>query len=396
MLLFNPKSVIKHIFLPLYLIMSLTSSAQTKEQLPLIKSIERYCVDSLQPKGALVSIDYKMKRWNEAYNETGWILDEDKEHLIVLTLKGYRSSILKKYLVKRTVLKSDFEIIGKLTSDRFGRSDWNHAAKNYYLALWAYKSKKHRLAEKALSILNISDQTNDAVKTLFGHLYFNRMLEAYSHARDYREVIYYGMYLAQPQFEGFEYRSQAIALANQLKGRPDDFKTFCLPDSAAWEQLKITMNRKEQLNYLLDRLHLLNCIQNGQPAFIDYSDDQSSISQDSFRILFDQPWQRRREYKVINPYTEILQMKLAPAEVEIIVPCIADTSFIPTYSYFRDFRTQRHLETYQEVIENILFKITNKRMYEYRPDGLPQKIVQNRIDSFMTWCKKNEGLTNYK
>jgi hypothetical protein len=55
-------------------------------------------------------------------------------------------------------------------------------------------------------------------------------------------------------------------MAQQLPHRMGDFQTFKLPTAAEWAALKKKLTRAEQIDYLCERLLLLNCFQMGQPG----------------------------------------------------------------------------------------------------------------------------------
>jgi hypothetical protein len=103
--------------------------------------------------------------------------------------------------------------------------------------------------------------------------------------------------------------------------------------------------------------------------------------------------------KVINPYAEILAMKPKISEVEIFLPYLNDTSFIPTFWYWRDFRHIRKLYRVNMVIADLIFNITQHDFFgsdDYN-DGFDEisKLTlierNNLIEVIRTWCKEHSG-----
>src|SRR5207245_5012670 len=94
-----------------------------------------------------------------------------------------------------------------------------------------------------------------------------------------------------------------IGLAAQLPRRGDDFVKLKLPTPAEWEGLKKQLTRAQQIDFLCERMRLLNCFQQGQPAGIELSQKQFA---EPCGISRDASWggsQGRTE--VINPLLEL-------------------------------------------------------------------------------------------
>src|SRR5207248_2306173 len=102
---------------------------------------------------------------------------------------------------------------------------------------------------------------------LLGWRYHDATLQAFSHERDYDAAIRFAVHLSKPVFDGYEYQDRAKELAQQLKvRRGEDFKTLALPTTRQWPQIRAAMTRDKQIEFLGQRLRLLNCFQWGQPG----------------------------------------------------------------------------------------------------------------------------------
>jgi hypothetical protein len=142
-------------------------------------------------------------------------------------------------------------------------------------------------------------------------------------------------------------------------------------------------------------LRLLNCIQPGQPADINYSDYQYSIPIAESRKLNVEYWVYSPKYTVINPYTALIQMKLSPQETALLLPGLLDETYIPSYYYFRDFMSSRTLFKVSRVTHHLLFEITDKGFYTQQTfDSLSLEEKKAEVEKIREWCNENAGLTH--
>ena len=220
------------------------------------------------------------------------------------------------------------------------------------------------------------------------------MLSAYSYEKNYQKAIAIGNHLSGDVFNGYEYQREAISLALQLKNNPEDFRMFLLPDSLDWMALKQKLNRQDQIIYLAERLRLLNCIQPGQPAWIGYGMDQFSIPYSESRKLSISYWDRNEKYEVINPYSELIKMKLNMRETELLLPYLLSNDYIASYSYFRDFMPERTLHKVSWVVNRLLYEITNKVFFDqHNFDLLPLDQKKAEVEKIQQWCDDNAALS---
>lgn len=220
------------------------------------------------------------------------------------------------------------------------------------------------------------------------------MLSAYSYERNYEKAIVFSKHLSKDIFHTYNYQNEAIALTAQLQKNTEDFKAFHLPDSLEWERIKQQWSRKEQILFLAARLRLLNCIQPGQPADINYADHQYAISYVESHKLNVSYWEPSAKYSVINPYTLLLQMKLTPQEMELLLPYLLDETYIPSYYYFRDFMPSRTLHKVNRVAHDLIFEIANKNFYSQQTfDLLSFDEKKAEVEKIRQWCHENAALS---
>jgi hypothetical protein len=266
--------------------------------------------------------------------------------------------------------------------------------KDYLLELWLYKKGEFKYS-KQLAAKNDRDADDKQIRDDFGIIYYDEMLSEMSVERDYKEAIVFGEHLSGKIFNGYEYQQEAIALTRQLKDYSEDFKTFRLPDSTEWSGLKQKLDRRGQVLYLAERLRLLNCIQSGQPGGISYDMPQFAISMPEAFGNGVSYWEPTTRYRVVNPYVELIRMKLNPAEIEFLLPYLLTETYIPSYTYFRDFRPERTVHKLTWVVHDLIFEITNQRFFTFKyfeSASLAQKKAE--VEKIRKWCDENASLSN--
>jgi hypothetical protein len=224
-----------------------------------------------------------------------------------------------------------------------------------------------------------------AVRDLLGHHYHQELLLAFSHERDYGRALELARHLAGPRFAEYEYQERARELAAQLAARRDDFTTLTLPGPAAWAKLRAGLSRAEQVGYLAARLRLLNCIQWGQPGGVSYQDPQHAVSQARLAA-----GGGVRPEPVINPFTELLALKLTVAELPLLVPRLADESFMPTFSYWRDFHPQRTLHRVSWAVAEVVNAVAQRDLADLAAYQAADAAGRARhLARIVDWCRAN-------
>lgn len=341
----------------------------------------------------LVSKSYGNNEYKEDYY--GWVNKQDEKHLFFLNINGKELEIEKRELTQMKPMPLNQETIDSLISRgrRHVVEDWGNFASTYELVLWLYKKGHVGLSKQLLPERPVFFADTN-LRDGFGALYYDAMLSAYSNQRNYEKAIAFGEHLSGGVFKGYEYQKESIALTRQLKNNPADFKTFRIPDSLEWRALKQKLTRNEQIVYLADRLRLLNCIQPGQPAGVSYDMYQYSMPYIDAGKSGVSYWDHNATYAVINPFVELLLMKLNLKETELLLPYLLTDTYIPTYNYHRDFFPERNLHKLSWVAETLVFKITDK-LFFYRLDFDALTLEQQKAEvaKIKKWCDENAALS---
>lgn len=257
------------------------------------------------------------------------------------------------------------------------------------VSVWAFQKGLKKDAARLLfpRLNNMGDERwlKWATRDLFAHPIHQEMLELFSHNRDYEETLKLAETLSSPFFKEYQYHDRAVELAKQIKVRKDvDFKTLFLPDEKMWKKIKSTMSREDQIKFHADRLRLLNCFQFSQPGGVNYRDPQSANA--GYRYDKNEP--------VINPYNELLDMKITLAELPVLVPYLGDENFMLTFSYWRDFHPNRTFHQVNWAVAKIIDDAAKSNLSElnayYRKNDSEKK---QHIENIIDWCLKNKHLT---
>jgi hypothetical protein len=331
-----------------------------------------------------VSIKDDVENYTEDFY--GWIHTKDRESVRFLTVTGADIELEKKLITVKIPLPLNEETINTLKSwiqntGLFGLDDFSD---DKILILWLYQKGKEDYSKRFLPKKH-SDWffSDESIKDGFGVLYCDAMFSAYAKQRNYSKAIVLGKHLSRSIFSNFEDQKSAIALTHQLKTEMKDFKSFRLPDSVEWFKLKQKLNREHQTIYLADRLRLLNCILFSNPGSINYKMDQYSVSSDEADTLGFPYWRHYTRYKVINPFSELINMKLNPRETELLLPYLMQDIYIPSLEYER-------LHKLSWVVQSLLFEITGKHfLNQFYFDRLTPDEKKAEIAKIKRWCDEN-------
>lgn len=357
-------------------------TVRLKEKIALFDKYAMYDVSKLK---TLIKI-YTHSQFKTEFNFVGWVINDSGSHFKFFT---YDMRLIDDNSLKVDSLvtvcpeniKSELPKNKNLFDTDFG--------KYYLLASWLFKNGYSSYAYYYL----ISNENKLPADTFimqdFATRNYDNLLKSFSRDRNYKEALIYATYLLDKKFENYEYHNTIKDLAAQLKSREDDFDKFKNPDTTAWLKLKKNLNREQQIEYLLDRLQLLNCIQPGQPGRISYASSQSSISAYELGKMGMNIFNFDRKYLVINPYNELMAMKFSPKEIKSITPYLLDDNYIPTYSYSRDFFPERTLHQVSWVVYEIISKTLNKEFVnDLDIAHLSQQQQKELIIQIESWCDK--------
>jgi hypothetical protein len=378
--------------------------------------INTLILDKVTEKASFVTIqchipDPNNYDWKPEYK--GWIIDESDTSIKLLDYSAQEINIEKKSANIRpaSLREESTKLLNNSFFDqRRGGEVRPHFGYEiiplYTMATWCFNNN---IRDQALTLIfDLIDNTPDdstfsiQVVNLFGSLYYNELLYTFSQERDYKNSILLSKHLGKPEFKAFCYRKEAIQLGEQLIDRTIDFKTLTLPNETTWDSLRKELSRQEQIKYLTDRLRILNCIQDSQPGGISFSSTQYSIPISFFsksipaksnfplRNIDD----KLKKYEVINPYDELIKMKLTPLEIKIIAPYLAGSDYILAYSFHRDFAPQRVLFKVSFVASDIILKSIGKEFLDLNVfETFDNDSKQKEIAKIIGWCDENSNKT---
>jgi hypothetical protein len=78
------------------------------------------------------------------------------------------------------------------------------------------------------------------------------------------------------------------------------------------------------------------------------------------------------------------------SEIEILLPYLNDLTFIPTYWYWRDFSGSRKVFRLNEVILDLINKVTKEHFFDIKTfNNLTPGEKYQKIEEIRLWCIKN-------
>jgi len=337
---------------------------------------------------------------------SAWVLEEKGNTLRVLTLFGNEDTFPTEHVKAqpRTLAeeaKAMFDVRAKAKDDQEAKGGMSRRGgltgqfEPGYLSLpeglvaaWSY-ARGDKAVTASILFPRMDEMADDrwlswVVRDYLGHAYQQEMLDEFSHKRDYSRTLSLARHLAKPIFEDYQYQERAKLLAVQLEKRGEDFKTFVLPKPDEWKEQQKNLDRAGQIRYLAEHLRLLNCIQWGQPGGVNYKDDQ-----------FAEPLgDGREEHRtpVINPLVELSKLKLEVTDLPLMVPFLADESFMPTYSYWRDFHPSRTLHQVNRAVAGIVNDAAKRDLGDLRAySDLDEAGKKRHLEKILAWVTANSG-----
>lgn len=236
------------------------------------------------------------------------------------------------------------------------------------LALWLHKINFDNLGIEVLSSMTDEAKNNEHLKEGFGALYYLQMLHAYCLDRNLTRTKEIAEYLKVSYFDSFYYQKIALQLSSQLDRRPRDFQSLVLPSTAEWINFKTELNTEERLQYLTERIHLLNCFSHPTEKKIWLDGPQTSVPFHAltFTDVDSTYYKSVYEFQVINPYWEVLRMNIQFVDAKVLMPLLLDSSFIPTMYSSGNNKSHLHLVRYNDVISLILYELTGRNFIEIK------------------------------
>jgi hypothetical protein len=295
---------------------------------------------------------------------------------------------------------------GPLTGQFEGSGASLHEA---ILAAWLYRAERYdeaaRVLLPALDTLYEDRHLTAMVRGRMGEIRGYRMLVAFAGDRDYAAALKEAR-LIVAKYPGTRFERYAKGLAEQLPRRMDDFTKFKLPTAAEWTEQKKKLTREQQIDFLCERLRLLNCFQEGQPGGYD---DHATQYAEPCGIAADASWGLNKgKTEVINPLTELVGrrrwsdddkpppkgLELTLKDVPHLSKHLRDDWYQPTVSFWRDFHPDRHLSSTRPEIAGIINGLAQRDLCNTRGWGeLKPEQIDKEIERINRWAKENENKT---
>jgi hypothetical protein len=306
---------------------------------------------------------------------------------------------------KQDTAFSDLSEQGPLTGQFRGSGATLYEA---VLGAWLYRAGRDAEAARvllpALDSLYADRDLVAMVRHRLGEIHGYRMLVAFAGDRDYDRALRHAK-LIDERYPGTRFHHYARGLAEQLPRRRDDFTKLKLPTPAAWADLKKKLTREEQIEFLCERMRLLNCFQMMQPGGYDPGDTQYA---EACGMKPDASWGLRRgKTEVINPLTELrgpynwydrdgkprpVGMALTLKDVPRLSKYLRDDWYMPTVSFWRDFAPDRHLASTRPQIAEIINGLAGKDVCKVDGwDRLTPAEVDREIERINRWAAANAG-----
>ncbi len=284
-----------------------------------------------------------------------------------------------------------------------------HGAGLYEILLghWLYTTKQDELAARVLlPALDTLYQDQDLVRiarTELGEVLGYQMLGAFVGDRDYAKAEKLARRLAD-KFPQTRFHAYAVRLADELPQRKDDFDKLKLPTPKDWAALQAKLKRDEQIDYLCQRLRLLNCFQMGQPGGYDITETQYA---EPCGISDNAAWgYRRGKTEVINPVVELMGsrerdekavkgLELKTADIALLAPYLKDDHYLLIVSFWRDFAADRTLHGTRGLFAGIINYLAKQDLcrserYERMSEAERDKDIQRIV----AWAKANAEKTD--
>ena len=355
-------------------------------------------------KWAKFTVTYPKQGRDYVESFQGWLLSDGNEHVEILDLFGRRLRHAKPLTkIEPSTLQDQAKALVELRTKPAKDDEYPLAALSRQgmltgqfeasfisapealVAAWLYQRGDKRLtAELLFPRIEAADDDRwlrEVVLNLLGNTYHLEMLDAFSE-RDYDRTIRLARHLARPIFDGYVYQDRAKQLANQLAKRADDFKAFRLPTPDEWTELKQTLTRKQQIEYMAARLRLLNCEPNSSFEVQQTATPKRGRTSDA------------KLQEVVNPYVELRQMAITIGELPALVPFLADESFMPSYCYWRSFHPSRDLYRVNWAVAKVINNAADRDLAQFPAyTKLDRQGRRRHLDAILDWCRRNADKT---
>jgi hypothetical protein len=373
------------------------------------------------------------KKLEHTYNRSGWLLKQEGDTYEIFTSSWRRKSIRASSELTKdseyepwwtcSIAKGDIEAeVLRIEETRREMADYLDSAEQdlvrYFsegevsglneiiLAERLHASGQDALAARllfpALEKLYRDDDAVEILREELGANYGHQMLIAFAGDRDYARTEQLAKTLVR-HYPKTMFHDYAIRLAEELPRRSDDFVKLKLPTPAEWVEIRKKMTRTAQIDFLCQRLRLLNCFQVSQPGSYligtQYAEPSGMTSEASWSL-------RRGKTVVINPETELAGVRslsdkqrsgglaLSLEDVPQLSRYLRDDWLIPTVTFWRDFDSDRDLGSTRPIIASIINDLAKREICNIRGwDKLKPAAIDREIERVSRWALENAKKT---
>ena len=383
--------------------------------------------DLLPVDAPLVALEVGQYPWHQRDPIVrGWLLEETDTTYTIMTLACTTTRFTKEQMTDPAatpapiVLADEVERVaelraagdpeGYLSTMGFSGPRGRGGAGLYEITLghWLYSRQEYELAAKVLlpvlSIFYSDENLIDLAKQEFGVVWGYRMLVAFVGQRDYDEALRCAGLLTE-RFDGTQFSDLARQLQAELPKRHDDFEALTLPTYAEWDQLRGSLTREQQIQFLCERFRLLNCFQWGQPGAVDITSKQF---REPCGITENAAWGLDLgETDVINPFSVLTgrwgwEWHDAPPDVETLALTVDDIPLLATYladdwhilaiGFPRDFMGHRDLKTQRSYLMGIINDLAGQEICSSPQDDWSTEAgKQAAIARIVAWAQQRQG-----
>jgi hypothetical protein len=239
------------------------------------------------------------------------------------------------------------------------------------------------------------------VREQLGAMLGQKMLVAFVGDRDYPAAIRHAKQINNLYPDTLFHR-YAKDLTEQLPKRMDDFTKVKLPTPAEWAELKKKLTRDQQIDFLCERMRLLNCFQMGQPDGYDPGETQYA---EPCGLSGNAAWGGRRgKTEVINPLTELIGyqgriderkpkrkgLELTVKEVPRLSKYLRDDHYMLIVSFDRDFDHDRSLSSTRPLVADIINGLAKRDLARaYEMDRMTIAEIAAHIQRIIQWGNAN-------
>ncbi|OWK37773.1 hypothetical protein [Fimbriiglobus ruber] len=278
------------------------------------------------------------------------------------------------------------------------------------LGAWLFRAGRDadaaRVILPALDSLYRDEHLVHMVRDQMGELVGQKMLVAFVGDRDYGAALGHARQINE-KYPDTRFHDYAKELAVQLPKRADDFAKLKLPTPVEWTALKKMLTRDQQIDFLCERMRLLNCFQMGQPG--GYSSGETQYAEPR-GLSDDAAWGRGGgDTVVINPLTELTGqagwlvekgprskgLELAPRDIPRLSKYLRDDWYMLIVSFWRDFSPERNLAGTRRQFTSIIDSIAHRDIchVDQWKDTTPATI-DREIERINKWAAENANKTS--